>query len=266
MTRPSRSTALLHFGGAFRPTAMSSLLHGLLGLHGWPAYVVVGALCFGEASFFAGFVFPGETAVVLGGVLASFHHVSLVGILVLVPICAVAGDSVGYEIGRRFGPAMLRRLPSKVREAAERAQGLVQKRGGPAVFVGRFTALFRAVIPGVAGMSNMKYRTFLAWNAAGGLCWGVTFALAGYLAGKSYERVISLASGASTAIIVLVVVAVVALLVWRKVRERRRTPTVGATSESVELGDAADPASAGLTPGGGPIDPVGLGGQDESVG
>ena len=60
---------------------MSSLLHGVLGLHGWPAYLVVGALCFGEASFFLGFVLPGETAVVLGGVLASFHHVSLVGIL-----------------------------------------------------------------------------------------------------------------------------------------------------------------------------------------
>jgi membrane protein DedA with SNARE-associated domain len=241
---------------------MSSLLHGLLGLHGWPAYLVVGALCFGEASFFAGFVLPGETAVVLGGVLASFHHVSLVGILVLVPVCAIAGDSVGYEVGRRFGPALLRRLPSKAASAAERARGFLQKRGGPAVFVGRFTALFRAVIPGVAGMSNMRYRTFFVWNAAGGLCWGAAFTLAGYLAGKSYERVISVAGSASTAVIVIVVVAVAALLVWRKVRERRPTPT-GEIAKSVVVGADPDGGSAGPTPGGDPIDPVGPDGQDE---
>jgi len=212
---------------------MSSLLHGLLGLRGWPAYLVVGALCFGEASFFVGFVLPGETAVVFGGVLASLHHVSLIGILALVVICAVAGDSVGYEVGRRFGPALLRRLPPKARRAAEQGRGFLQQRGGPAVFLGRFTALLRAVIPGVAGMSDMRYRSFLFWNAAGGLCWGIVFTLAGYFAGKSYERVIADAGTASTAIIVLVVAATVALLIWRRVREHRKARAEG---EVVELG------------------------------
>jgi hypothetical protein len=59
---------------------MSSLLHGVLGLHGWLAYLVVGAFCFGEVSFFVGFVLPGETAVVIGGVLASLQHVRLLQI------------------------------------------------------------------------------------------------------------------------------------------------------------------------------------------
>ncbi len=202
---------------------MSSLLHGVLGLHGWLAYLVVGGLCFGEASFFLGFVLPGETAVVLGGVLASFHHVSLVAICVLVVICAVVGDSVGYEVGRRFGPAFLRRLPAKPRRGAQEARVFLQRRGGPAVFAGRFVALFRAVIPGVAGMSAMPYRTFLIWNAVGGLCWGVSFTMAGYLAGKSYESVVRVAGTASTAIIVLVAISILALVIWRKARARRAT-------------------------------------------
>ncbi len=200
---------------------MSSLLHGLLGLRGWPAYLIVGGLTFGEASLFLGFILPGETAVVFGGVLASFHHVSLIGILVLVVICAIAGDSVGYEVGRRFGPALLRRLPSRPRRAAEKGRGFLQRRGGPAVFLGRFTAVFRAVIPGVAGVSHLRYRTFLLWNAAGGLCWGTAFTFAGYFAGKSYSRVISVAGRASTVIIVLVVVALAALWIRRTVLERR---------------------------------------------
>ena len=166
---------------------MSSLLHGALGLHGLTAYVVVGALCFGEASFFLGFVLPGETAVVLGGVLASFQHVGLLPMMAVVVICAVAGDSVGYEVGRHFGPALVRRLPARARRGAEESQAFLQRRGGPAVFIGRFTALFRALIPGVAGMSGLRYRTFLFWNALGGLLWGIGFTLAGYFAGQSYR-------------------------------------------------------------------------------
>ena len=203
---------------------MSSLLRGVLGLQGWPAYLVVCSLCFGEASFFVGFVLPGETAVVFGGVLASLHHVSLIRILVLVVISAIVGDSVGYEVGRRFGPALLRRLPSKARRGADQGRSLLQRRGAPAVFIGRFTALLRAMIPGLAGLSAMPYRKFLLWNALGGTCWGVAFTLAGYFLGKSYERVTSVAGSASTSIIVLAVVAVMGLVTWRKVRERRALP------------------------------------------
>ena len=200
---------------------MSSLLHGIVTLHGTMAYLIVGALCFGEASVFVGFVLPGETAVVLGGVLASFHHVSLLRMLALVVACAIVGDSVGYEVGRRFGPALVRRLPARARRGAEEGRNFLERQGGPAVFLGRFTAVFRAVIPAAAGLSAMRYRTFLFWNTLGGLCWGVAFTLAGYGAGRSYERVISAAGTASTSIVALVALAVAGFLVWRHVRRRR---------------------------------------------
>ena len=85
---------------------VNSLLAPLLGLHGLVAYVIVVALCFGEAAVLLGFVLPGETAVVLGGVLASEHHVNLVAMVVLVVVAAVVGDSVGYAVGKRFGASV----------------------------------------------------------------------------------------------------------------------------------------------------------------
>ncbi len=228
---------------------MSSLLHGIITLHGTMAYLIVGALCFGEASVFAGFVLPGETAVVLGGVLASFHHVSLVRMLVLVVACAIAGDSVGYDLGRRFGPALVRRLPAKARRGAEEGRKFLDRRGGPAVFLGRFTAVFRAVIPGAAGLSAMRYRTFLFWNALGGLCWGVAFTLAGYGAGRSYERVISAAGTASTSIVALLALAVAGFLVWRHVRGRRDgQETVPSKAPEAGAEDAAADEELGALP------------------
>ena len=97
--------------------------------------------------------------------------------------------------------------------------------------------MFRALIPGVAGMSGLRYRTFLFWNALGGLLWGIGFTLAGYFAGKSYERVISIAGKASTGIIVFIVLVIVGFLVWRKVRERRKTTPV-------DPAEPPDPASS----------------------
>ncbi len=198
---------------------VNTLLSPLLGLGGWEAYALVGALCFGEAALFVGFVLPGETAVVFGGVLASEHHVSLSWICTLVVVCAIVGDSVGYEVGRRFGPVLLSHRPLKDHPGVERTRDFLQRRGAYAVFVGRFAAVFRALIPGVAGASEVRYRTFLAANATGGLIWGTAYTLAGYAVGKSYEKVLTWGGRASTAIIVVVAVGVIAAVIvhrWRK--------------------------------------------------
>jgi membrane protein DedA with SNARE-associated domain len=195
---------------------VNTLLNPLLGLGGWEAYALVGALCFGEAALFVGFVLPGETAVVFGGVLASEHHVSLSWICTLVVACAIFGDSVGYEVGRRFGPVLLSHRPLKGHPGVERTRDFLQRRGAYAVFVGRFAAVFRALVPGVAGASEVRYRTFLAANAAGGLIWGTAYTLAGYAVGKSYQKVLTWGGRTSAAIIIAVVVIVVATVVVRR--------------------------------------------------
>ena len=82
---------------------MGGVLHGLLSAPPLLVYVLVGLLVFGEAAVFAGFVLPGETAVVLGGVIASRHGIDLRVLIVLVVLCAIIGDSMGYEVGRPVG-------------------------------------------------------------------------------------------------------------------------------------------------------------------
>ncbi|MCA1711377.1 MAG: DedA family protein [Actinobacteria bacterium] len=157
----------------------------------WVAYAAVFALPFLEASLFLGFVFPGETALVIGGVLASQGRLSLPVVIGLAIVGAITGDAVGYAVGRRFGPSLQRsRLGRVVGDDRWRsAEAFIVRRGGPAVFLGRFTALLRALVPSAAGMAHLPYRTFALWNAVGGAVWATAFVVAGYAAGASYRQV-----------------------------------------------------------------------------
>jgi len=193
---------------------VSSLVDRLLHLHGVLVYLVVAALVFAEDALFVGFVLPGETAAVLGGVIASQGRVQLWLMIVLVVAAAIVGDTVGYEIGRHVGPRILRlRILDKRRRRLDDAQKFLRRRGGWAVFLGRFVAFFRAVMPALAGTSRMRYRRFLAFNAAGGLVWGVGFVLLGYVTGNSYKAV-EQTVGRGAALVVLGLV-LVAILIWR---------------------------------------------------
>ncbi|MCW2541016.1 MAG: hypothetical protein JWN95_2741 [Frankiales bacterium] len=200
----------------------SAIIDPLLNFRGVPAYSVVSGLAFAEAAIFVGFVLPGETAVILGGVLAYRHSVSLTLIMILVVVAAIAGDSVGYEVGRHYGERLLRlKVFAKHHEAIDTGRQKLRESGGKAVFLARFTAFLRAVMPGMAGTAKMPYRKFLAFNAAGGIVWGVGFTLLGYLAGASYKRIENYAGRFSEAILALVVIAIIVLVVRHRIRERR---------------------------------------------
>jgi membrane protein DedA with SNARE-associated domain len=177
-------------------------------------YGLVGLLVFVEDALFVGFVVPGETVAVLGGVAASLGHVSLPVMMIVVVGAAIIGDTVGYEVGRLFGTRILRSRPLARRgERIDAARGQLARRGGSAVFFGRFVAFFRATMPALAGTAGMRYRKFLAFNAAGGLVWGIGVVLLGYLAGDSYST-IEQTYGRATALIAAVVI-VIAVVVWR---------------------------------------------------
>jgi membrane protein DedA with SNARE-associated domain len=200
---------------------VSHLLDGILGLDPVLILVLTGLLVFAEDAVFVGFVVPGETAAVLAGVGAGLGHVALPLSIAVVVVAAIVGDSVGYEVGRVFfGPRVLTsRLLAPHRHRVERAQAFLRRRGGIAVFLGRFTAFFRAMMPALAGASHMPYRRFLVWNACGGLVWGTLFVVIGYAAGASYHQVEhQVGRGLAIALAVIVVGLVVA---WR-VRARRR--------------------------------------------
>ena len=189
---------------------ISRLLQPLLSLHGWEAYLLIGVLVFAEDAIMLGFVFPGETAAILGGVLASKGGVSLGGILAVVIVCAIVGDSVGYAIGDRWGRQLLQLGPLRKRQKGiDTALDQLSRRGAIAVFVGRFSAFLRAVIPGLAGMSKVRYRIFLPANALGGICWGFLYVLLGYFVGERVEKATGIASDVLLALIAVIVVVLV---------------------------------------------------------
>jgi membrane-associated protein len=200
---------------------IARLLDPLINLHGWEAYSLVGALVFAEASILIGFVFPGETAVILGGVAASRGNINIAILIVVVVSCAIVGDSVGYAIGETWGRRLLQlRLLRKRRRLLDAVFDQLNRRGAVAVFLARFTAFLRAVVPGLAGISSMPYRVFLPANAAGGLIWGVAFCLLGYLVGHAYTKVEHASGIASDVLIGLVVVAIIAVIIRRRRKDK----------------------------------------------
>ena len=206
---------------------MTGLLDRLLTVRGPAVYALIALIVFAEDALFVGFVLPGETAAVLGGVIASQGHVTLWLVMVTVVLAAIVGDSVGYEVGRHLGRRILNmRVLDKRRKRLDDAQDFLRRRGGAAVFLGRFVAFFRAVMPALAGTSRMAYYRFLAFNAAGGLIWGAGFVLLGYLAGNSYAT-IEKTVGRSAALIVAGLV-IVGVVVWR-VRKHRLESRPGET-------------------------------------
>lgn len=227
-------------------------MEGLLNISPALAFTIVGCLVFAEDAVFIGFVFPGETAAVLGGVVASRGEVPLWGMVAVVVLAAVAGDTVGYELGKHLGPRLLDSGVMKNRRAAlAKAQEFLRRRGGSAVFLGRFVAFFRAVMPALAGTSRMHYPRFLAFNAAGGLVWGAGFVLLGFFAGNSYEAVAKAAGRDITAGVL--VLGVLALIIWRirRARVNRRQSEEPSDPPSEPKG----PAEPGVT--GGPGNPGG---------
>jgi membrane-associated protein len=222
---------------------VSSITTDLAGLSGTLALLLIAALVFGETAVFLGFVIPGETAAVLGGVLASRGRVSLPLLIIVVVAAAVTGPLIGYEIGRHLGGRVIAaRRMRRVASGMDRAQAVVHRRGGLAVLLGRFVAILRALVPAAAGTTRMPYRTFLIYNMLGGLIWGVGYCLLGYVAGSAYAA-IERTVGTGVAI-----VAAVAVLggvgFWLVRRHRREQASPGSASPGSASPDVVSPGPA----------------------
>jgi membrane-associated protein len=207
-------------------TILSFLLERIQSLPGSLVYGLVALLVFGEAALFIGFVLPGETAVIVAGVVASRGHVNVVLLCILVVVAAIAGDSVGYAVGAKYGRGLLAlKILRSRRESLDRTLDALSRRGLTYVFIGRFTAFLRAVIPGLAGMSRLHYRRFLAANAAGALVWGVLYTLLGYFAGHALDSIEKYSGWGALGLLVIFVVIIVVVHLRHKRREERDLTT-----------------------------------------
>lgn len=210
----------------------SSVSSALGHFHGPVVYVVVAALVIAESGFVVGFFVPGEISVVVGGVLANEHHVSLAVMLVVANVAAVAAFLIGYGVGNWIGPWLLGHRPLRGQEGVERTRAMITRYGGPAVFLGRFVAVVRALMPALVGMSDVPLRTFVLFDLLGGVVWATAYTMIGYAVGKSYQSVLNTLGTWSLVVVAVVVVALVAnhLRLRRRARSRRG-PAAGQSSD-----------------------------------
>jgi membrane-associated protein len=206
---------------------MGQLIEALLSSSGWAALAVLFLLPALEAPAFLGLVLPGELALLLGGVLASQGRIPLGAALAVGVAGALAGDSAGYWIGRRWGPRLLSSgLGRRVGPARlHRVEALLLGGGGWALVVARCTAGARVLLPGLAGMLGLRYRRFVLWTGAAAIAWAAVHVLLGYLAGAGWRQVHQLTGrvGLGLALAVLVALAV-AWLLHRPARRHEDEP------------------------------------------
>jgi membrane protein DedA with SNARE-associated domain len=199
---------------------MRRFVEAFLAIPGAWAIFAVAFLTISETAFFLGFLIPGELAVILGGVLAARDRVPLLDILLAGVIGPIIGDSIGYFVGRRYGTRFFR---GRRRKRWAKARAWLRSKGASAVFLGRFTAFLRSVIPAAAGVARLPYRRrFLPWNMAAGIVWGTGSALLGYFAGRNYEALARRVTFWSVGLCVLVAAAIGVVVVRRRVRRGQR--------------------------------------------
>ena len=172
-------------------------------------YVLVGAMAFLETGAFVGFIAPGEFTVILGGVIAGEGTISIIPLIGIVWICAIAGDSISFLIGHKVGRQYVLKHGARLRITEERfhkVEDYFDRHAGKTIVVGRFIGFVRPLAPFIAGSSRMKYGRFLPYSVVGTGLWGTSLCLLGYIFWRSFNRVSKIAGQATLALGVLAVV------------------------------------------------------------
>ncbi len=222
---------VVYGAGLVHPPSIDKLLEDAGGVLGKWTYLLVGALAFLETGAFVGLIAPGETAILLGGLVAGQGEIDIVTLIALVWACAVAGDVTSFALGRRLGRGFLERHGPKLKITEPRLQQVERffdRHGGKAILLGRFVGLVRAVAPFLAGSSGMRLRRFIPYDIVGAGLWGSTFALLGFVFWHSFDQVVAIAKKGAFALgtVIAVAVAIVAAVRWLRVPENKERARV----------------------------------------
>jgi membrane-associated protein len=216
-------------GGALDPKELIDKV-GLLGI--W-------AIVFAESGLLIGFFLPGDSLLFTAGFFASSPssidealHLPLLPLLIGCFVAAVAGDQVGYLFGKRVGPSVFKRPNSRLFKQSNvvKAQAFFDKHGAKTIVLARFVPIVRTFTPIVAGVSNMRYRTFVVFNIVGGALWALGVTLLGYFLGQ----VDVIEENLELAILCLVAISI-APMVIEVIRARRHAK--GAPDETDSIGE-----------------------------
>lgn len=185
---------------------------------------MIGAIIFGESGMFIGFFFPGDTLLLTAGVFAAQGKLSLASVILVVAVAAIAGDNVGYHIGKRYGRRLFRKPDGVIfrQEYIQRSEKFYERWGSRTMLIAHFVPIVRTFVPPVAGVARMNYPRFVFFDAIGDIAWAVVVTLIGYWFGTKIPNL--------DHYIVLAVVAVVLITlgptlyhVIKAVLEKRRT-------------------------------------------
>jgi membrane-associated protein len=174
--------------------SIEHLLHFLFNVKGlieWGGTLLVCIIVFMETGFFVGFFLPGDSLLVTAGVFAASGQLHLSELLLLVPLCAIVGDQIGYWIGRTAGQALYQREDSLIfrKRHLERAHDFYEKYGGKTVILARFIPVVRTFCPPVAGAAAMSYGRYFSYDVAGGFLWVGSMILGGYFLGRQIPNI-----------------------------------------------------------------------------
>ena len=218
---------LTGFGAIEFPNLKTSIEKLSSALGEW-TYLVVGLMAFLETGAFVGLVAPGESFMLLGGVVAGQGDVSLIALIAIGWTCAVLGDVASFTAGRRLGRDFLERHGPKFSitgERLERVDGFFEDHGGKAVFLGRFIGIVRAVNPFLAGSSGMPLRRFLPYSVLGAGTWASSLLLLGYAFWASFDQVMQWAERGALALGTTISVLVGLVWSYRVLREAENRAT-----------------------------------------
>lgn len=216
-------------------TNPEKLIHLLTtALTGWLGYGLLFAVVFAETGLLVGFFLPGDSLMFTVGVVAGAGKLDIVLVNIVLMAAAVIGDGVGYALGRRTGPRIFNRPNSRFfrQEHLLRTKEFYEKHGGKTIIYARFVPIIRTFAPFVAGVGQMGYPRFLAFNIFGGIGWVFSLTMLGYGLGnvafvrRHFEKAIFI-------IIFLSLLPVIREVVIARRKRPVSGPTTAETGESV---------------------------------
>src|SRR5579862_9396710 len=198
-------------------------VYNVRGLIEWGGTLLVSVIVFVETGMFVGFFLPGDSLLVTAGVFAGAGQLKIAELLTFVTLCAVAGDQIGYWVGRKAGQSLYERRDSTFfkRRHLERAQAFYEQNGGKTIILARFVPIIRTFCPPVAGAAKMRYRRYLAYDIVGGLLWVWGMVLVGYTLGRTVPNIDSKIHYIIAAVIVLSLLPAV-YSAWKGHRQQAR--------------------------------------------
>jgi len=153
--------------------------------------LAIALIVFAESGLLFGFLFPGDTLLLTAGFFAAQGELPLIPLIALIVVAAIVGDNVGYQTGKRFGPAVFKRQDGIFfrKEYIQRADKFYKRHGGKTIILARFFPAIRTFAPIVAGVGKMSWPYFAAYNVVGGVLWGIGVTMLGYIIGNAAPNI-----------------------------------------------------------------------------